>query len=198
MQRQPGISLIAPQIRPRWAPSVHSESTRVHYRLRMATILAMGAVVMLAATVSCSALPSPIVTPEATSSATPEATSSATPDASASLERTLRPTETAANRAFERAVRLALADPLLSDYLSRHAHSKPVAERYRHPPEELRPIPAIFVSLRFESYADDYPLGSCDVNRPIDRVIGVAWMVDISEQRILARTPIWPPDVRCF
>lgn len=99
--------------------------------------------------------------------------------------------------AFERAMDLALADPLLGDYLSRHQHLDPVAvESYIRIVSGN--VSAILVMLEFRGFADDYPLGACDIYREVDRVVGVAWLVDERGERILARSPIWPGGVRCL
>lgn len=108
---------------------------------------------------------------------------------------TPRPTDPAA---FERAEGLALEDPLLADYLVRHPHADPVAQSYQYPAALGQLKHVILVTLRFFDFADDYPLDACDISRPINRVIGSAWLIDPSGSEILARSPIWPDDIRCF
>lgn len=98
----------------------------------------------------------------------------------------------------DRAEQTALEDPLLADYVARHPHADPIAEQYQYPAGLGQPERAILVTLRFFDLADDYPLGSCDIARPINRAIGSAWLIYPTGSEILARSPIWPEDIRCF
>ncbi len=121
----------------------------------------------------------------------PSATATATPNPSAGAV----PTDSVT---LQRAIEAALADPLLIDYLSRHRHGDPAAAPYFIPRGLDEPRPAILVTVGFDAFADDYPLGSCDIYREVDRIIGAAWLTDVSGSEILARAPIWHGGISCL
>lgn len=105
----------------------------------------------------------------------------------------------ASAEALERAKQTALDDPRLVEYLAANDHCAPEAATYVYPPSMQRKTNAIIVTVKFTSLVDDaFPLGSCDIGRPVDRVSGVAWLIDETGREILAVTPIWPPDIDCF
>jgi hypothetical protein len=100
--------------------------------------------------------------------------------------------------AHARARTTALSDLLLIDYLTSHPYYdvEMAAAGYRGPGGTW--VPAIRVTLRFASFADDLPIGSCDIYREVDRPIGVAWLIDETGMEILARSPVWAEEIRCF
>lgn len=109
-----------------------------------------------------------------------------------------RSPESSLAHAHARARTTALADPLLVDYLIRHPYYSVEADAYGSQSPSGRLEPAVVVTARFFGPVGDYPVGSCDVRREVDEVVGVAWLIDETGMEILARSPIWPEDVRCF
>lgn len=101
--------------------------------------------------------------------------------------------------ARERAGQTALADPMLRAFLAENAHSNAVVEDYEYPPGSIgtKP-PLLLVRIWFDELQSEFPWDGCDIYRPDNRAAGAAWLIDIDGRQIVARSPIWPPDIRCF